>query len=73
MQGILYDTGLLLLVLCLAAFWMFCINVRILRPLAIVVGNHYYLCGPPSAIRSESGLHWFSEKQGKFSSRMGAT
>jgi len=47
MQGILFNAGLLLLVLGLAAFWTFCINVRIPRPLAIVVGDHYYLCGHP--------------------------
>jgi len=47
MQGIVYDIRLLLLVLGLAAFWMFCFNVRILPPLAMVVGDHYYLCGHP--------------------------
>jgi hypothetical protein len=47
MQGIVYDIGLLLLVLSLTAFWMFCFNVRILCPLAIVVGDRYYLCGHP--------------------------
>ncbi len=47
MQGILYDIVLLLLVLGVAALWMFCFNVRLLHRLAIVVGDHYYLCGHP--------------------------
>ncbi|PYV67722.1 MAG: hypothetical protein DMG97_26605 [Acidobacteria bacterium] len=47
MQGILYDIVLLLLVLGVAALWMFCFNVRLLHRLAIVVGDHYYLCGRP--------------------------
>jgi hypothetical protein len=47
MQGILYDIVLLLLVLGVAALWMFCFNVRILHRLAIVVGDHHYLCGHP--------------------------
>ena len=47
MQGILYDLVLLALILGVAALWMFCFNMRILHPLAIVIGDHYYLCGHP--------------------------